>query len=199
MNQRKRSALLLGAIVLAGCGGSAQYASVGGTVSGLQGYVVILQNNKTDDLVLTKDQPFVFTTPVSIGNSYDVSVRLQPLGRTCVVGGGSGVIGPAGNAVTTIGVNCSITSSVVGLLVGLRGDDGGLTLGLNGVPLLVTNSGFFEFPVLLPPSSPYSVTVIQNPTKSTCRIFNANGIIATNATTYIEVSCIRPDQGPGNA
>lgn len=188
---------LLGALLLAACGGSPQYAQIGGTVTGLQpSGVLILQNKKSDDLVLIKNQPFLFATPANFGERYDVSVSRQPLGRTCVVSNGAGIVGPSTHLPTNMGVDCTQTASVYGLLVGLRREDSGLTLSLNGVPMVLTSSGFFEFPWLLTPGSEYKVLIVQQPVGVTCRVFNASGVVIANTLIYVEVSCTRPFTGP---
>jgi hypothetical protein len=77
--------------------------SVGGTLSGLTG-VLSLQNNGSDDLVLTGDGPFAFATPLPDGDSYDVIVSGQPKAQTCNVANGQGAI--AGAAISNISVVC---------------------------------------------------------------------------------------------
>ena len=47
--------------------------SVGGTVSGLTGAGLVLQNNGGDDLAVGADGPFQFSTPVPDGDPYDVT------------------------------------------------------------------------------------------------------------------------------
>jgi len=63
--------------------------TVGGTVSGLAG-TLVLQNNAGDDLKLTADGKFTFSTAAAEGSAYDVSVRTQPLWQFCSVTKGSG-------------------------------------------------------------------------------------------------------------
>lgn len=188
---------LLGALLLAACGGTPQYAQIGGTVTGLQpSGVLILQNKKSDDLVLIKNQAFLFATPANFGERYDVSVRRQPLGTTCVVSNGAGIVGPTTHLPTNMGVDCTQTASVYGLLMGLRQDDGGLTLSLNGVAMVLTSSGFFEFPGLLAPGSEYKVAIVQQPAGVTCRVLNASGVVVANTLVYVEAGCTRPYPEP---
>lgn len=187
---------LLGALLVAACGGSPQYAQVGGTVTGLQpSGVLILQNKKSDSLVLVKNQSFLFATPANFGERYDISVSRQPLGRTCVVSNGAGIVGPTTHLPTNIGVHCTQTASVYGLLMGLRQDDGPLTLSLNGVPLVLSVSDFFDFPGVLAPGSAYSVTIVQQPHGVNCRVLNASGVVVASTLVYVEVSCPRPYPG----
>jgi hypothetical protein len=77
--------------------------SVGGTLSGLSG-VLALENNGTDELVLTGDGPFAFAAPLPDGDSYDVIVTAQPAGQTCNITNAQGAI--TGAAVSNIAVEC---------------------------------------------------------------------------------------------
>ena len=70
--------------------GSGSY-SVGGSVSGLSG-TVVLEDNGGDDLSVSSDGPFTFATPVADGDGYDVTVKTNPSGRICTVSGASGTV-----------------------------------------------------------------------------------------------------------
>ena len=52
--------------------------SIGGTVSGLAGSGLVLQNNGGDDLAISADGSFTFATPLVDGSSYEVTVLTQP-------------------------------------------------------------------------------------------------------------------------
>lgn len=77
--------------------------SVGGTVSGLSG-TLVLQNGGGDDLAISDGGNFVFATPLKQGDSYEVTIRTQPNGQTCSIAGGSGTVN--GEDVTTVDVIC---------------------------------------------------------------------------------------------
>jgi len=77
--------------------------TVGGSVSGLSG-TVVLQNNSGDNLQLTSNAAFAFATSVTDGNAYAVTVLTQPSGQTCSVTSGSGSV--SGANVTGVTVNC---------------------------------------------------------------------------------------------
>jgi hypothetical protein len=77
--------------------------TVGGTVSGLTG-TVVLQDNGTDSLSLTSDGSFTFATPLTDGSAYNVTVASQPGGQNCSVSGGSGTV--SGADVTSVAVSC---------------------------------------------------------------------------------------------
>ncbi|HWG77253.1 MAG TPA: hypothetical protein VN660_10745 [Steroidobacteraceae bacterium] len=78
--------------------------TVGGTIAGLSGTVVLL-NEGGDPETVTKDGAFTFSTPLPEGSSYNVTVGTQPSGQTCTVTDGSGPIG--GSNVTNVVVTCA--------------------------------------------------------------------------------------------
>jgi len=80
--------------------------NVGGAVSGLSG-TVSLQNNGIDTLDVGANGSFTFATVVNDGSAYTVTVSAQPLGQTCTVDNGAGLV--SGANVTNVLVNCSNT------------------------------------------------------------------------------------------
>jgi len=99
------------AAVMTGCGGggdggeeeTARAYTVGGTVTGLSG-TLVLQNNGGDDLTITSDGPFVFSTPLADGSAYSVTILTSPVLQNCTVTNGSGTI--SGADVTGVSVSC---------------------------------------------------------------------------------------------
>jgi hypothetical protein len=78
--------------------------TIGGTVTGLEGGHVTLQNNGGDNLTITEDGKFAFPTKVAQGETYEVTVYIQPVGRMCTVERGSGTVGASN--VTDVKVTC---------------------------------------------------------------------------------------------
>ena len=115
--------------------------SVGGTVSGLSG-TVVLQDNGGDNLSVTANGSFTFATSLASGAAYSVTVKTNPSGQTCTVSGGSGTVASAN--ITSVAVSCvAATYSVGGTVSGLSGtvvlqDNGGDNLS-------VTANGSFTF------------------------------------------------------
>jgi len=121
--------------------------TVGGTVSGLSGSVV-LQNNGGDDLTIISNGSFTFPTPVAEGATYNVTVLTQPTNQTCTVTNGSGTMGGAN--VTNVGVNCvfnatTLTTSISNLALSVTGIT---EYGISGTPssglariITITNTG----------------------------------------------------------
>ena len=79
--------------------------TVGGTISGLTG-TVVLQNNSRDDISNSSNGGFTFATPLANGGVYDVTVSSQPTDQTCMVINGAGNI--SGANVTNVSVACAI-------------------------------------------------------------------------------------------
>jgi hypothetical protein len=78
--------------------------SVGGTVSGLTGSGLALQNNGADTLSIAANGSFTFATELEDGSAYAVTVSAQPTDQTCSVANGSGTIAAAD--VSNVAVTC---------------------------------------------------------------------------------------------
>jgi len=162
--------------------------SVGGTVSGLTGTGLQLQNNLADTMSITADGPFTFTTELAEGSAYAVTVSSQPTGQSCSVSNGSGTIATAD--VTDVTVTCVTvpTYSVGGNVSGLTGT--GLILLNNGTdPLSVTADGPFTFATEIAEGSTYAITVSVYPTGQTCTITNGSGTVGMAEVTDVAVAC----------
>jgi hypothetical protein len=181
-----------------GTGGTTTTFSVGGTVSGLSG-TVVLQDNGGDDLSVTANGPFTFATPVASGSPYSVTVKTNPSGQTCTVTSGSGTVGSAN--ITNVAVSCANTAgttfSVGGTVSGLSGtvvlqDNGGDNLS-------VTANGSFTFATQLASGTAYSVTVSTNPSGQTCTVTNGSGTIGSANVTNVAVACAASTGGSGSS
>jgi subtilisin-like proprotein convertase family protein/subtilisin family serine protease len=86
--------------------------TIGGTVSGLTGTGLVLQNNVGNNLPIGGNGAFTFTTPILSGATYAVTVSTQPTVpvQNCIVTSGSGTVGAAN--VTNVGVNCNNTFTI---------------------------------------------------------------------------------------
>src|SRR5215468_5708120 len=104
-------------LLLADCGGgsdSQPVYKVGGVVSGLTGNGLVLQNNGGDDVSITGNGSFVFSTPLPADAAYSVTVRTQPTDATlnCIVmnAGRTGVVQSAN--VTEVSVACTTVAQL---------------------------------------------------------------------------------------
>jgi hypothetical protein len=168
-----------------------QTFAVGGSVTGLAGSGLVLQNNLGDNLSITADGAFTFATPVASGASYSVSVLTQPssLSQTCVVAAGSGSIPDA--AVTNVAITCTTNHyKVGGTVIGLMGS--GLTLrNGGGDDLSITTSGAFQFATSALSGAPFAVTIAAQPTNpaQTCTLSGATGTVGGADVTSVTVNC----------
>jgi 6-phosphogluconolactonase (cycloisomerase 2 family) len=182
------------AITACGGGGSSKPAAaynVGGTVTGLSGTGLVLQNNAGNDLTITGNGSFNFPAALQSGAAFAVTIKSQPAApsQTCAVSGGTGTIASAN--VTTVSVSCTTNSYAVGgAVTGLSGS--GLVLQNNGGNDLPVNSnGSFTFGQV-PSGAGYLVTVKSQPTApgQTCTVANGTGTVAAAGVANIAVSCI---------
>ncbi|WP_431511489.1 hypothetical protein [Variovorax sp. DAIF25] len=80
--------------------------TVGGTVTGLKGNVVLHSDGSATDLTVSTNGAFTFRDSFPHGSSYAVSVKTMPATQSCVVSNGSGSV--TAN-VTAVAVNCTDT------------------------------------------------------------------------------------------
>ena len=161
--------------------------SIGGTVSGLTGTGLQLQNNGGNTLSVTKNGTFTFSTKLVGGSAYDVTVSTQPTGQTCTPSKNTGTVGSSN--VTTVVITCtSPTYSIGGTVSGLTGT--GLQLQDNGGNTLsVTANGSFTFSTQLPSGSTYDVTVFTQPTGQTCTPSDNTGTVGSSNVTSVVITC----------
>lgn len=165
--------------------GTVNTYSVGGTISGLTGSVV-LQNNAGDNLTVSANGNFTFATRVASGDTYRVTVGAYPAGQTCSVSTGWGTI--SGSNVTNVSVTCSTnTHSVWGMVYGLSGPV--VLQNNNGDDITLTVNGPFVFPSQLADGSPYGVTVLTQPAGQGCSVANGTGTIVGTNITNVVVTC----------
>src|ERR1700682_4797391 len=110
--------MTLTSVLLVGCGGRGLNSSpssgtspvvgpatqtISGTVIGLTGTGMVLQDNGTDDLTIKANGAFTFKTAVT--GAYAVTVKTQPTSptQTCTVASGTGT---ATANITNVVVNC---------------------------------------------------------------------------------------------
>ena len=86
--------------------------SVGGTVSGLTGSGLVLQDNGGDNLPVSTSGTFTFARALLSGSAYAVTVLTQPAGQTCTAANGMGIVASAN--VTSVAITCT-TSTTSGL------------------------------------------------------------------------------------
>ena len=196
------------ALLMVACGGSnsgpppppATY-TVGGTVTGLSGSGLVLQNGGGADLPISASGAFTFATRTLSGASYSVTVKTSPTAplQLCRVANGAGTI--VATDVTNVTVTCD-SYTVGGTVSGVVGS--GLEIQLSkrshghtiviGYPLQINSNGAFTFDPVYNLSVAETVDITQQPALPTqlCVIQNAGiaGIVAQGANvTDVEVVC----------
>jgi hypothetical protein len=167
--------------------------TVGGTVSGLAGSGLVLENNGADDVAVAKNGAFTFPTTVTSGAKYAVTVKAFPSNptQTCAVVGTTGT-GTVGNGpVTSVQVTCTTsTFHVGGSVSGLIGS--GLVLQNNGASLAVGANGPFTFPTAQASGSTYAVTVTTQPSlpAQSCSVTNGSSTVGGGDVTNVSIACV---------
>lgn len=184
--------LAMACSLVIGCsgGGSKQAPpmtyTIGGTVAGLNGGGLVLQDDGGDNLPINAGaSTFSFSTSVPQAGLYSVTVLMQPAGQTCVVANGSG---SATGKVSDIAVTCTSLETITGTIVGLANP--GLVLQDNGGDSLTIASTAtnFTFPTPVASGGAYLVSVLNQPLGETCTLTNGSGN-ANAAITNITVTC----------
>jgi N-acetylneuraminic acid mutarotase len=170
--------------------------TIGGTVSGLSGTGLVLQDNLGNNLPISAGATsFTFTTAIASGGTYSATVFSQPSSpaQTCGITSGNGTITNAN--VKSVQVTCTntVTYTIDGSVINLAGTGGGLQLQDNGIDSLLLNAnGSFTFPTALASGSTYNVTVSMQPSApaQTCEVTHGTGTVIANVTSVV-VNCGR--------
>ena len=179
-----------------GGGGNSGPFTVGGTVTGLTGTGLVLQDNGGDNLTITASGTFTFATKIASGAKYAVTVLTQPSNpvQTCSVTGSTGS-GTVSANVTTVAVTCTtnaVTATIGGTVSGLVANTSVILQDNGGDSLTVTANGAFTFKTpVTGPTDAYAVTVLTQPTSPNqiCTVANGSGTASANVTN-VAVSCV---------
>jgi hypothetical protein len=170
--------------------------AVGGTITGLSAAdSVVLQDNLSDDLTVTTNGSFTFTTSLAAGAVYSVTVLTQPASpvEVCTVTGGGGTVGTAD--VTSVTIACAIpTFTVGGMVTGLESGDSVVLQDNLADNLTVSTNGSFTFATSLASGATYSVTVLTQPDSpaETCTVASGSGTVASADVSGVVVTCTVP-------
>jgi 6-phosphogluconolactonase (cycloisomerase 2 family) len=169
--------------------------AIGGTVSGLVGTGLVLQNNGGGDLNVAADGSFNFVAPVASGAAYAVTVQTQPTGQVCTVTNGSGT---ANADVANIGVSCvaALGSSFISGYAD-HTNKGPVDLANNGTDAITVRPDYsFQFPTQIADGATYNVTVLAPPAGQTCTVQNGTGIAPQAVGNQVKVVCVDLASGP---
>jgi 6-phosphogluconolactonase len=200
ISRRALAALVLGS--LAACGGGGGYGggspapaptyTIGGSVSGLAGTGLVLQNNGGANLTITGNGAFTFATALTNGSAYNVTAVTQPtnLSQTCTIATGSGAV--AGANVTNIAVTCATNSFTIGGTISGLAGSGLVLIDNGGDELAIAANGAFAFVTRVASGGTYDVRVLTQPSDPVqlCRITSNSGSVANAAITAPAVTCV---------
>jgi Galactose oxidase, central domain len=179
--------------------------TIGGTVTGLVGSGLILENSSdSEQLPITTangNQAFTFKNAVPTGAAYTVTIFAEPTGpvQTCVVTPAT-ASGTAIANVTNVVISCpAVTYSVGGTVVGLAGvtpnngaeADGKFILeNVLGNTLTITENGPFTFATPEALNDQYEISILHSANTQTqgCTRWDYKGVI-TGDVTDIVVDC----------
>src|SRR6202049_83067 len=135
--------------------------TIGGTVTGLTGSGMVIEDNGADDLTIIANGNFTFKTAVS--GAYAVTIKTQPTSPTqsCTVAFGSGT---ATANVNNVQINCGSGLTIGGSVSGLIGS--GLVIQNNGTNnFQVTGTGNVPFTFSSPVTTgaTYAVSILTQP------------------------------------
>jgi len=184
-------------LVVAGCGGAGGGGStapannlvIEGSISGLLGSGLVLQNNGGSDLIVTLPANNFLFTGIPEKSSYNVTVRTQPTTpwQTCTVSNGTGkiVFDPVRSVVIACITNAFAVKGAVGGLTGA-----GLTLLLNGGGAVPVSAGSttFGFPSIAS-GGRYDVTIGTQPSGQTCSVNGGSGTVGGTDVVTVIVTC----------
>ncbi len=201
--------LLLASLILTACSGLPKNATptgggtgpytIGGTVTGLTGTGLVLQDNGGDNLTITKAGTFTFAKAITNTGAYVVTVVTQPTNpaQSCAVTGGSGT---ATANVTTVAITCTTaaTNATIGVTVSSLTGTGLILQDNGGDSLTIPANGSFTFKT--PVNGAYNVTVLTQPISPTqiCTVASGSGTAAADVTG-IAVTCVLSFTIGGNA
>lgn len=165
--------------------------TLSGTVSGLEGQGLVLENNGANDLAINAVGGFAFGGSATAGTPYAVTVRNQPSIPTqhCDVANGTGTM-PSAN-VSNVAVTCQTrTFAIGGTVSGLEGSGLVLQSG-GGDDLAVGADGTFVFTTPVLSGKPFAVSIKTQPSgpSQLCSLSGATGTVGGAAVTSVLVDC----------
>ncbi len=165
--------------------------TVGGTVSGLVGSGLILENQGTDALAITADGPFTFATTVPDLTMFDVRVAAgaQPAGpdQRCTVLSGQGNVN--GGPVSDIQVSCALVHRSGVSVTGLAG--GSFEVSNSIESQFVSQNGTTYFPTALESGVSLQLSVTSQPSspRQTCVLTSSSMAVVSGGEVLFQFEC----------
>ena len=164
---------------------------VGGSVGGLIGSGLVLQDNGGNNLAVVANGSFVFSAALASGSAYAVTIKSQPTNpsQTCLVTNPAGTVGGAN--ITNVGVTCTISTFTIGGSVGGLVGSGLVLQDNGGNDLAIAANQGFVFSTAVSSGSAYAVTIKTQPTSpsQTCVLANAAGTVGGANVANVAITC----------
>jgi 6-phosphogluconolactonase (cycloisomerase 2 family) len=165
--------------------------TIGGTVTGVSG-TLVLENNSRDDLTITADGPFKFPIPIPSGSAYSVTTKsvAGAQSQACTFTNATGMVGDSD--INNVAIVCTPNAALSAAVSGLAGTGLVLQNTDNGDTLSVTANGTIAFDAGLTSGGAYNVTVTAQPANpsQTCVVTNGTGTAAAVGTgATVTVTC----------
>jgi 6-phosphogluconolactonase (cycloisomerase 2 family) len=176
-----------------------QTYAIGGSVSGLSGSGLVLQDNAGDNLsIAASATSFSFPTKIATGDAYAVTVLTSPSNpaQACTVTNGSGQVNAAD--VTNVAIKCVTNAYTIGgNVTGLAGnglilqDNHGDNLTIAPPPTAGAAVGFV-FATPLNTGATYAVTVLASPANpaQACTVTSGTGPVGSANITNVAITCV---------
>jgi hypothetical protein len=176
----------------AACGSSTQATrDIGGQVTGLQSGSLILGTTDGQSVTVTQNGNFVLPHALVQGASYSIFVLTAPVGQSCLVEHGTGLVGS--QDVTDVAVSCSLAFgyyTLGGSVTGLGPSQStGLVLAQGQQKLSIATDGPFTFIAPLADLAPYAVGIAALPIGQNCQLQNAQGFVRAAHIDDIRILC----------
>jgi Galactose oxidase, central domain len=176
--------------------------TLGGTVTGLVGTGMVLQNSSNlEQFTVLVNGAFTFKNLLATGTAYTVTIVTQPTGpvQNCSFTPGTDT-GTATANVVSVAITCkAVTYSIGGSVVGLQGNtpsNGALTdnsfilQNVLGNTLIIPQNGPFTFATPEALNDQYQISVFHGPGTQTngCTLWNYKGVVTANIVDIL-VDC----------
>ena len=162
--------------------------TIGGTVTGVSG-TLVLEDNGRDDLTITANGPFTFPLAIPSGSSYDVTTKSAngAQSQACTFTNATGMVDDSN--ITNVTIVCTANTSLQAAVSGLSGSGLVLQDTVNGDTVAVSANGTATFSAGIASGGSYNVIVATQPTNpsQTCVVTNGAGTGVTGAT--VTVTC----------
>jgi len=166
-----------------------QKYQIGGTVSGLGGGSLVLQNNSGDNITVSADGSFVFPTLLDDESTYLVSIFSSSINADLVCTPNNNNDKLKGSDYLSVIIFCSqIAYKVGGKVVGTLPGSSIILQDNAGDDLTISSDGSFVFPAKVSSGAQYVVTVKSSPGLS-CAVSQGNGVMASADISAVDVEC----------